>query len=747
MKRNMFKLALAATVCLTIASQDVAAAGQDRPWLDASLDADTRAALILREMTDEEKALLLFGYFATSIPPRDYRIPEGAREGSAGFVPGVPRLGIPPQWQTDAGIGVATQPTVAVKRERTALPSGLATAATWDPQIAYKAGAMIGREARLSGFNVMLAGGVNLVRDPRNGRNFEYAGEDPLLAGTIVAAQIAGIQSNQIISTIKHFAMNDLETGRQFHDARIGNAAARMSDLLAFQLAIEKSDPGAVMCAYNRVGGAYACENQWLLTDILRSDWRWKGYVMSDWGGTHSTAAAANAGLEQETGWPFDKEAYFGPPLRQAVADGMVSRRRFDQMTARILRTMFAKGLFDHPVAEGPIDYAADAAVTRAGAEAGAVLLKNDRALLPLSTASKRIVVIGGHADRGVLSGGGSSQVYPVGGNAVPGTGRSAWPGPVVYYPSAPLRAMKALAPDAEIIFIDGADVVQAAKTAAGADAVVVFATQWTAESLDVPLALPEDQDRLITEVAKANPNLAVVLETGGPVLMPWAEKVGAILEAWYPGTNGGDAIANLLFGRANPSGKLPVTFPRSEAQLPRPTLPGAGLADDTPFVLDYGEGAAVGYKWYDRQGLDPLFPFGHGLSYTRFGYDGLKASLSGSGIRVTFRVTNQGQTRGADAPQLYVAPVAGGWEAPKRLGAFAKVDLAPGETRIVEVTIDPRLLAVADDRSGAWRIRAGTYSVMLSRSSRDVAQTVTVQVKGRTLPANWHPTGPGTQR
>src|SRR3954467_7412865 len=247
----------------------------------AQSNADERAAAAVSKMTLDEKLTLVFGYFASDWQGK--KPPAAARYGSAGYVPGIPRLGITPQWQTDAGVGVATQGGAAVKRERTSLPSGIATAATWNPDIAFQGGRMIGSEARASGFNVMLAGGVNLARDPRNGRNFEYGGEDPLLAGTIVGAEIAGIQSNHIISTTKHYALNDLETGRDYHDAIIDPAAARMSDLLAFQFAIERGDPGSVMCAYNRVNGDFACENKWLLTDVLRGAVDFKGFVMSDW--------------------------------------------------------------------------------------------------------------------------------------------------------------------------------------------------------------------------------------------------------------------------------------------------------------------------------------------------------------------------------------------------------------------------------------------------------------------------------
>jgi beta-glucosidase len=733
-------LLLASTVTLLGTAPGRAAPAAGAPWMNKALSPDQRTELILKRMTRDEKLKLVFGYFGTDFAPKKYKAPKEARPGSAGYVPGIPRLGIPPQWQTDAGIGVATQGGAAKKLERTALPSGLATTATWNPELAYQGGAMIGREARASGFNVMLAGGINLTRDPRNGRNFEYGGEDPLLAGTMVGAQIAGIQSNNIISTVKHYALNDLETGRDYHDARIAEDAARMSDLLAFQFAIERSDPGSVMCAYNRVNGIFACEHPWLLTDVLRKDWGWKGYVLSDWGAVHSTEQAANSGLDQDSGFPFDKEPYFGAPLKKAVVEGRVSERRLDEMAGRILRSMFAKGVIDNPVKIAPIDYARHAAITRADAEQAAVLLKNRDRILPLRSDIKRIAIIGGYADRGVLSGGGSSQTYPVGGNAVPGLEPKTWPGPVVYYPSSPLRAIQALAPQATVTYADGRDSAAAARLAAASDVALVFLTQWTTESIDTSLVLPDNQDALVDAVAAANPKTVAVLETGGPVLMPWVDRVAGILEVWYPGTAGGEAVANLLFGRVNPSGRLPVTFPLDETQLPRVVRPGTGLANGQMFTIEHPEGAAVGYKWYDSKDLKPLFPFGHGLSYTDFGYGRLSAGMAGQDLSVSFRVKNDGRTRGMDVPQVYVSPVAGGWEAPKRLAAFKKVDLEPGADTMVTLKVDPRLLAVYDTPNRRWRVAAGQYKVMLGASSRDIKETVTVSLPERILPASWRP-------
>jgi beta-glucosidase len=740
-------------VVLTVLAASVpggARAAALRPWLNPALSPDARAALALKAMTTKQKLTLVFDYFGSEKPDASYHPPRGARMGSAGYVPGIPALGIPPQWLTDAGLGVATQRESAdAYRERTALPSGLATAATWNPQLARRGGAMIGAEAHASGFNVLLGPGLDLVREPRGGRDFEYAGEDPLLAGTIAGAQIRGIQSQHVIATVKHFALNDQETGRDILSANIDRAEARESDLLAFELAIEQGAPGSVMCAYNRVNGVYACQNPWLLEQVLKGDWGYAGYVMSDWGGTHSTARAALAGLDQESGWIFDHEPYFGALLQQAVAAGRVPPARLDEMARRILRAMFAVGVVAHPIADtpAPIDFAADTRVAEADEAQGIVLLKNAGAILPLARTTRRLLVIGGHADRGVISGGGSSTVFPVGGNTVPGLGPKNFPGPIVYLPSAPLASLMGQSPLSRIRYLSGDDVAAAVRQAKWADRVIVFATQWAAESEDVSLTLPYHQDALIAAVAAANPHTAVVLETGGPVLMPWLGKVAAVLEAWYPGSGGGPAIAQVLFGSVDPSGRLPVTFPRSLEQLPQPRLPGASLPSGKPFNVDYRAGAAVGYKWYEKQGLRALFPFGYGLSYTQFRYGNLAAQVSQGRLLVSFEVRNIGHRAGASVPQVYAGPRAGGWEAPRRLVGWAKVSLAPGGSAALSITVDPRLLATFDQARQSWRTAPGAYEVWLGDSSADTRLSTEVQLPAWHHGARWDASPPGQGR
>jgi beta-glucosidase len=748
-------LLLAGTAIVPVAAQTTnnapaaaarpAAGPSARPWADPTLSADARADLLVKAMTLDEKLQLTFGYFSTKADwqktaTRNWQMPANGLPDSAGIVPGIERLGIPAQWQTDAGIGVASQRT-PTPRLRTALPSGIATAATWNPDLAQAGGAMIGNEAFLSGFNVQLAGGMNLMREPRNGRNFEYGGEDPLLAGIMTGRQIKGIQSQNVVSTMKHFAFNGQETNRFNIDERIDERAARQSDLLAFEIALEIGDPGSVMCAYNRVNGFYACENDWLLNRTLKRDWGFKGYVMSDWGATHSTTQAANAGLDQQSGWAFDRSPYFADALREAVNNGYVAEARATDMARRIVWAMFRNGLFDRPVTGDratTIDYDAHAAVTRADAEEGIVLLKNTRGLLPLARAARSILLIGAHADVGVLSGGGSSQVYPHGGPAnglaVSDEYPAGFPGPKLFYPSSPMKALQART-GATITYLDGKDAKAAAAAARRADVVIVFGEQWTGESIDAPdLDLPNGQDAMIAAVAGANPRTVVVLETGGPVLMPWLGKVGAVLEAWYPGTSGGEAIARVLTGEVNPSGHLPATFPAALAQLPRPVVEGdPGLDRDSHPTGNYDiEGAAVGYKWFDKTGATPLFPFGYGLSYTDFRFDALTAAPAGKSVQARFTVTNTGAAKGKAVPQLYIA--GSGWEAPKRLAGFRKVELTPGERRDVSVTVDPRLLATFDPATRGWRIAGGRYELLLARSATDVVARAPVTVAAATL-------------
>ena len=709
-----------------------------------------RADRLVARMTLDEKLALVHGLF----PPLAKGKTSNELIPSAGHIDGIPRLGIPLVRETDASLGVANQVEQRAGDVATAMPSGLAQAASFSPQIARDGGAMIGAEAQAKRFNVMLAGGVNLTRDPYGGRNFEYLGEDPLLAGNMAGAQIAGVQSNAIVSTIKHFALNSQETGRFQADAIIDEAAMRMSDLLAFEIAIEKGNPGSVMCAYNQVNGDYSCENAFLLDKVLKQDWGYDGWVMSDWGAVHSAAKAAMAGLDQESGQELDKEIYFGAPLKAAVEAGTVPMSRIDDMVARYLTGLIETGAFDKsaPRSAQPIDYAAHARVAQRAAESGIVLLKNDRNLLPLAARATRIAVIGGHADVGVLSGGGSSQVRSVGGVPIEvpiGTGPAASFVRITYHDSSPLEALRKALPQATITFTDQRDVAAARKAASEADIAIVFAPQWTSEAVDAPnLELPYHGDALIDAVAAANPRTVVVLETGGPVLMPWIDKVPAVVEAWYPGQRGGKAIADVLTGKVNPSGHLPITFPARAEQAPRPApvdyaritgLEAQATADPANadkyqppiFPIHYVEGQNVGYRWYELKGEKPLFPFGYGLSYTSFAYSNPRVT-GGKTLSISFDVTNKGSRAGADVAQVYVTRKGSGH--PMRLAAFERLELKPGETRRVTLTAEPRIVADYDTTLPGWRIAGGTYQIAIAHDATDRSLVPETQLDEATM-------------
>ena len=725
---------------LPLPSGAATATAGSRPWMNTQLTPDQRADLLVKAMTLDEKVAMLHGPMAMPFGPT-MPMPKGA-VGSAGYIPGNSRLGIPALQESDASLGVTNPMMVrGAKDMSTPLPSGLALAATFDPAIAFAGGKMVGEEARAKGLNVQLAGGVDLARDPRNGRNFEYVGEDPLLAGVMAGDSVRGIQSTGMISTVKHYALNDQEHNRNTVDAVIGEQAARESDLLAFEIAIEHGRPGSVMCSYNFVNGVHACQHDMLLNQVLKHDWRYPGFVMSDWGAVHSLDAF-NAGLDQESGDQLDEQVWFDKPLKAAVAAGTIGTARVDDAVHRILRAMFANGLFDTPAASPEIDFAAHAQVAAQEAEAGIVLLDNSRHLLPLAGSAKRIAVIGGHAEAGVPAGMGSSQVTnpyrtgPFAPTSVPlgGEGMMAMWNNVVFDPDPPLAALRAKLPNAAISFDTGMSPEAAATAARGADVAIVFAYQPSGEGEDMSdMALPFGQDAVIEAVAAANPNTIVVLETGNPVRMPWAGKVGAVIEAWYGGAKGGDAIARVLTGDTNPSGRLPMSWPVDERQLPRPALPGWIAGPKDMVKVDYTiEGADVGYRWYTRKNMTPRYWFGHGLSYTTFGYGSLSVAPRGNTIAASVAVTNKGSVAGADVVQLYLTDRPGG--AARRLLAFDKVTLAPGETKRVTLTADPRLLADYDVAGHGWRIAAGRYGVALGRDAGTLEQKTAVTLQAQTL-------------
>ena len=715
------------------------AAPQHHPWDDKSLSPDQRADMVQKEMTLDEKLQLVHGTGWGALMPGSPIYP-GSNWG-ASYVPGIPRLGIPGINMQDSAVGVRL--SALMGRYSTLLPSTLGAASSWDPAGARLFGDVIGRELRDQGFNMSIGGGVDITREPRNGRNFEYAGEDPLLAGTMTGNLMVGVQSEHVMGDIKHYAFNDQETGRNVYSANIGKRAARESDLLAFEIAIGIAKPAGVMCAYNRVNQVYSCENDWLLNDVLKKDFHFKGWVLSDWGATHSTVKAALAGLDQEM--PGDD--YFGDALKKAIQDGQVPMSRLDDMDHRILRSMFAEGVIDYPVMPrsvvNPFKGRDDAEHI---AEESIVLLKNENGILPLNSSVQSIALIGSHADVGVLSGGGSAQVDAPGGNVInPHPGGANW-GETVYFPSSPLKYIREHAPGAKVEFNPGTDNASAAAFAKTADVAIVFVNQPMHEAMDRPtLSLPDDQDALVSAVAAANPHTIVVLENGGPVSMPWAGNVQGIVEAWYPGIGGAQALSDLLFGTVNFTAKLPVTFAKDDAQLPHPEVPGYNLKDvphmmtftihgkiikhammDKPmFDVDYNKaGAAVGYKWFEEQHLTPLFPFGFGLSYTTYEYSGL--AVDSDGHQATLAIKNTGQRAGTEIAEVYAELPQDAGEHYKRLVGFDRVDLNAGESKTVTIPLNQLCLSIYNVTNDSMEMIPGKYIILAGPSSADTPLTVT---------------------
>jgi beta-glucosidase len=696
-----------------------------QPWMNPSLDPDARADLMIHEMTLDEKIQLVHGDGWGVLRARAYVAP--GHNGGAGFVPGIPRLHLPDINLADSAVG----PRMGALESRysTLLPSVLGMAASWDPDAGFLYGSVIGRELRDQGYNMSIGGGVDLIREPRNGRNFEYASEDPILSGIMVGQLARGLQSNHIMGDIKHYVLNDQETGRNTLNAVLDLRALHETDLLAFQIAIGLSHPAGVMCSYNRVNGDYACENDYTLNQVLKQEWGFKGFVLSDWGGTHSTVKAALAGLDMDQ--PGD-DNFFSEPLKQAVLDGKVPQTRLDDMVHRIVRSMFATGVVDQPPVRRVVDPFRGRDDAQKIEEEGLVLLQNIGNMLPLSTTkTQSIAIIGGHADVGVLSGGGSAQVDAPGGNAIdPREGASIW-GKPVYFPSSPLRYIREQAPDAKITYDSGTDLAASAKAASSAQLAIVFVTQWMSEGADsATLSLPGHQDALVAAVAAANPNTIVVLENGGPVSMPWAPRVKGIVESWYPGIGGGQAIADILFGRTNPSGKLPVTFAASDSDLPHPHVTGlterttnnggdasAANGEAKDFTVDYNvEGMAVGYRWFQEKKKEPLFPFGFGLSYTQFAYSSLKVDRDAKSVSFTLR--NTGARAGDEIAEVYITLPDSAGEPFRKLAAWKRLSLAPGATQAVEIQIDPLYLSTFATSDNSWSRPAGNFLFEVGGSS-----------------------------
>jgi len=691
-----------------------------------SAAAHRRADTLVSRMTLDEKLQFIHSKYAMSAVPG----------GGAGYIQGVPRLGIPDLNMVDSAAGSGS-----TSQASTTFPATIALAASWDRRLSSDFGKQVAIQLRAQGFGMGLGGGTNLAREPRGGRLFEYLGEDPLLAGEMLAERTDGTQRQKVIATIKHYAGNEQEHNRGGGNSQIDERTLRELYLLPFEIAARRAQPGSVMCSYNRLNGDYACENAHLLNDVLKNEWRFEGQVQSDWGATHSTAKAINAGLDEEE--DVGSTVYLTPDaVRQAIANGSVSTARLDDMVRRKLYVMIRTGVMDDPPKGGAaIDFAGANAFVQAVAEQSMVLLKNDNNQLPLSAASlSRIAVIGGHADAAVLTGGGSGNTRDPVTGAFAGcggltfgtsTGCSWWTNPWLNLNTPIVAAIRALAPSAQVSFAGNSDqqtpfraytqqeIDQAAALAARSDVAIVVVAQPAGEDFgdlqSLSLANPSNQDALVDAVAHANPRTIVVVESGNPVLMPWKHRVAAIVEAWYPGEGGGNAIANVLFGKVNPSGKLPVTFPVRDQDTP--TWGQSGAFEPDPV---YAEKLNMGYRWYDAKNITPMFEFGYGLSYTHFSYSGLSVKHRPDGaIDVSFTVRNDGRMAGAEVPQVYLG-VPYRDEPPRRLVGWEKIGLNPGEARHVRITVTPRMQSVWDTSRNGWRYVPGG-TVYVGASSRDI--------------------------
>lgn len=728
---------VAASLCVPLV-----AVGQSLPWMNPALTPEQRTTALLGAMTQDQKYQQMVG-----APGIIAELPQcyGARH-----VPGIGALQIPTLRITNGPVGVGQGdcvppntpglPTGALTGtatpKATALPSAMAVAASFDRTVATQFGDVIGRETRDLALHVMEGPGINMARVYQGGRNFEYFGEDPYLTGSMAAAEIRAIQAHGVIAMAKHIVANDQEVNRMTINEIIDDRVLRELYLLPFEMAVKDGDVASVMCSYNRVNGAAMCENKYVLTDILRGEWGFQGYVQSDFFALRSAVPTLLAGMDHEMpginlGVGNFRVFWTPAALNAALAANQIKQSDIDQALRRRYIQMFKLGIFDRPLTLTPIDASGNGAIARTIGEQSAVLLKNAGSILPFNAASVRSIALIGKADYASKSVagccGGSSDVIPL-------------------YTVTPLQGVQNVlaatgstaSVSLTVVTDNNSNLNDAVAAAASADVVVVLAGTIAEEGADnASIALPKSQDAMITALAAANPRTVVVMKDNASALMPWIDSVPAVLEAWFPGQEDGNIVARLVFGLANPSGKSPVTYPRLASQVPTNTpqqYPGVTVAG-TP-TITYSEGLQMGYRWYDAQGVQPLFPFGHGLSYTTFAMSALtvtpKASDGTQPIAVEFFVENTGSRPGAEVPQIYLGMPSATGEPPKRLVGFEKVWLNPGEKKKVRIVIDPAAsnhpLSYWDSGSGGWKVAPVAYPIYVGRSSRDIAlQALTV--------------------
>ncbi len=710
----------------------VVAGAQTLPWMDTTLPPEQRASLLVGAMTLDQMEQQMHGQSGP--------IPEVPSCGTNPIrhVPGIPALAIPTFRISNGPVGIGQGDCTPVAKA-TAIVTSLGLAASFDQTQATAYGDLVGREGINVGIHVVEGPGMDMARVPQGGRNFEYLGEDPFLAGAMAVPYVKAMQAHGIIGMSKHYVGNDQETNRTTVNEIIDDRTLHEINLLPFEMSVKDGGVAAIMCAYNSVqdpevgqtSGAFNCQNSYLLNTVLRGQWGFTGYVQSDFGAAKSTAPSMKAGmdLEMQSG-----VFYTAAALNTALAAGTITLSDIQTALTRRYTQMFRAGVFDRPITLTPIDATGDGVIARSISEASSVLLKNAGGLLPLDASKIHSIALIGQTpfSNAFVGGGGSSTVSPL-------------------YEVTPLQGLQNVlaqkGSSATVTLLvaanNGSNNAAAATLAASSDVAIVMAGVITSEGSDRPnLSLTNNQDALIAAVAAANPNTVLVLMDGDAVLMPWINQVPGILEVWYPGEEDGNVVADLLFGNANPSGHLPITYPVNAGDVPAHTTaqyPGVTIQAPNPNgngqiinvpTATYSEGLMTGYRWYESQNITPQFPFGHGLSYTTFSMSTLKVTPKISDgtqpLTFTLSVKNTGPVYGAEVPQVYLGMPPATGEPPKRLVGFQKVWLQPGETQQVQVTIDPAAsnhpLSYWDSGSQSWKTAAGFYPIYIGNSSADVA-------------------------
>lgn len=657
---------------------------------------------------------------------------------------GVERLDIPELTMSDGPHGVRPEHgrdwalDGAGNDSATYLPTGIALAATWNPQLGYSFGEVLGSEAKYRGKDIILGPGVNIIRTPLNGRNFEYLSEDPCLTAAMAVGYIKGVQDQGVAACVKHFAANNQEIARSHINVEMSERALREIYLPAFKAAVEEGKVLSVMGAYNKFRGQFSTHNEYLINEVLKGEWNFQGLVMSDWGAVHNTMEALLFGTDLEMGTDLSQmphidygKFYLGDTVVNLIRTGKVPESVIDDKVRRILRVMYYTEMFGERT-PGAFSTAAHQQTAQKVAEEAIVLLKNEDHILPVQKEKvKTIAVIGANAARQQSMGGGSSQVLSK-------------------YEVTPLEGLQKIAgEDVEIVYAPGYTVskvekgdpklIEEAVNAAKSADIVLYIGGWVhgythewsgnaydAEGVDKPsLTLPFEQDQLIEAILAANPNAVMVMMGGGPVDMSqWVDRAKGIVQAWYPGMEGGTALARIIFGEVNPSGKLPMTFPKKLSDSPAHALGEYPGNSDTTNV-QYEEGIFVGYRYHDTFNVAPQFSFGHGLSYTTFAFSDLQIDREGEQVKVSLNVKNTGTREGSEVAQLYVSDLEASVKRPeKELKAFEKVFLKPGESKNITMTLGKDAFQFFDEAQNRWVLEPGAFNLSVGSSSSDIHLT-----------------------